>query len=121
MRYVKDNRLLPRGFDKRTPDPEIAVHGGRRRRGFHAGGPDPVPVAMGAAQGPSSRSELWHQPIAIAGPDLKPYDAAEPKRFVSYYEAWLPAPASCHGACLSDPVGEACPSVAAPGTTAVIQ
>ena len=25
--YLKDNRLLPRGFDKRTAAPEIAVHG----------------------------------------------------------------------------------------------
>ena len=36
VRYVKDNRLLPRGFDKRTADKDIAVHGeaeaGRRLR-----------------------------------------------------------------------------------------
>lgn len=26
--YAKDNRLLPRGFDKRTAEPDIAVYGG---------------------------------------------------------------------------------------------
>ena len=26
-RYLKDNRLLPHGFDKRTAEPDIAVHG----------------------------------------------------------------------------------------------
>ena len=28
VRYLKDNRLLPRGFDKRTADSDIAVVGG---------------------------------------------------------------------------------------------
>ena len=28
IRFVKDNRLLPAGFDKRTADKEVAVHGG---------------------------------------------------------------------------------------------
>src|SRR5262249_4663998 len=28
VRYVKDNRVLPRGFDKRTADKDIAVVGG---------------------------------------------------------------------------------------------
>ena len=29
--YVKDNRLLPRGFDKATAVPDIAVHGDAAR------------------------------------------------------------------------------------------
>jgi hypothetical protein len=32
VRYLKDNRLLPRGFDKRSADKEIAVMGGGCRR-----------------------------------------------------------------------------------------
>src|SRR4029079_17720480 len=28
VRYLKDNRLLPRGFDKATAEPEIGVVGG---------------------------------------------------------------------------------------------
>ena len=32
--YLKDNRLLPRGFDKATADPQIGVYGRPRRRGF---------------------------------------------------------------------------------------
>ena len=27
LRYIKDNRLLPHGFDKRTADKDVAVHG----------------------------------------------------------------------------------------------
>jgi hypothetical protein len=27
VRYLKDNRLLPGGFDKRTAEPDIAVRG----------------------------------------------------------------------------------------------
>ena len=39
--YVKDNRLLPRGFDKRTADKDIAVHGERGGDADFAGGGDP--------------------------------------------------------------------------------
>src|SRR5258706_1038069 len=91
LRYVKDNRLLPRGFDKRTADPEIAVHGEAEGDADFTGGGDRIRYAMsvGAAQGPFQiEAELWYQPIAYRwAMNLKPYDAAEPKRFVGYYES----------------------------------
>ena len=40
--YVKDNRLLPRGFDKATAAPDIAVHGGAARDADFTGGGDRV-------------------------------------------------------------------------------
>ncbi len=41
-RYLKDNRLLPRGFDKETAGAEIAVYGGARGDGDFVGGSDRV-------------------------------------------------------------------------------
>jgi hypothetical protein len=90
VRYVKDNRLLPRGFDKRTADQEVAVHGDAERDEDFSGGGDRVrySVEIGDRQGPFQvDAELWFQPIAYRwAMNLKKYDAAEPKRFVGYYE-----------------------------------
>jgi hypothetical protein len=90
VRYVKDNRLLPRGFDKRTADTEVAVHGDAEGDEDFAGGGDRVrySVEIGDRQGPLRvDAELWFQPIAYRwAMNLKKYDAAEPKRFVGYYE-----------------------------------
>ena len=90
VRYVKDNRLLPRGFDKRTADADIAVHGEAEADPDFSGGSDRIrySVATGDAQGPFQvEAELWYQPIAYRwAMNLKSYNAAEPQRFVGYYE-----------------------------------
>ena len=90
LRFIKDNRLLPRGFDKRSAGPEVAVHGEAERDEDFTDGGDRVryAVALGDAQGPFQISaELWYQPIAYRwAMNLKKYDAPEPKRFVGYYE-----------------------------------
>jgi hypothetical protein len=90
IRYVKDNRLLPRGFDKRTADQEVAVHGDAERDEDFSGGGDRVrySIEIENRQGPFQvDAELWFQPIAYRwAMNLKKYDAAEPKRFVGYYE-----------------------------------
>ena len=90
VRYVKDNRLLPRGFDKTTADKDVAVHGEAEGDADFAGGGDRIrySVAVGDAQGPFRvEAELWYQPIAYRwAMNLKKYDAMEPKRFVGYYE-----------------------------------
>jgi hypothetical protein len=90
VRYAKDNRLLPRGFDKRTADADIAVRGGAETDPDFAGGSDRIrySVAIGDAPGPFQvEAELWYQPIAYRwAMNLKGYDAAEPQRFVGYYE-----------------------------------
>jgi hypothetical protein len=91
VRYVKDNRLLPRGFDKKTADKDIAVQGSAADdEGFTAGG-DTVrySVSVGDAPGPFQiEAELWYQPISYRwAENLKRIDAFETQRFVGYYES----------------------------------
>jgi hypothetical protein len=92
VRYLKDNRLLPRGFDKRTAEPDIAVHGGALDDPDFVGAGDRVryvvPIANTAAR-VTIDAELLYQPIGYRwARNLKPYDKAlEPRRFTSYYDA----------------------------------
>jgi hypothetical protein len=89
--YVKDNRLLPRGFDKSTAEPDIAVRGGAAADGDFTSDGDRVRyrIDMGAAQGPFRvEAVLRYQPISFRWADnLRRYDAPEPRRFVSFYDA----------------------------------
>jgi hypothetical protein len=89
--YLKDNRLLPRGFDKATADPGIAVTGGARQDADFTGNGDvvhysvPVPVTGGPF---TVNVDLLYQPIGFRwAHNLEKYDAFEPKRFVGYYNA----------------------------------
>ena len=90
--YLKDNRLLPRGFDKQTAAAEIAVFGGA------AADPDftgewQIAFAIGSRP-PGAASvhvELRYQPIGYRwAQNLAPYKAAEPQTFVGYYNAVAP-------------------------------
>jgi hypothetical protein len=95
-RYLKDNRLLPRGFDKRNAEADIAVIGPALDDQDFAGGGDRVRyvVPVGAAQGPFRVDvELLYQPIGFRwATNLKSYAGAlEPRRFTSYYDAMAPA------------------------------
>lgn len=89
--YLKDNRLLPRGFDKHTAAPEIAVHGDALDDpGFTDAGDDVrYVVDVGSTNGPYSvTAELWYEPIGFRwAHNLKAYDAAEPRRFVEQYDS----------------------------------
>jgi hypothetical protein len=91
VRYVKDNRLLPHGFDKQTADKDIAVHGSAFDDADFTGAGDQVrySVTLGDAQGPFQiEAELWYQPISYRwAANLKPYNAEEPRRFSRYYDA----------------------------------
>jgi hypothetical protein len=91
LRFVKDNRLLPYGFDKRTADKDVAVHGGAETDPSFTAGGDTIrySVAVDGGEAPFQvEAELWYQPIGYRwAMNLKPYDATEPKRFVGYYEA----------------------------------
>lgn len=91
VRYVKDNRLLPAGFDKATASGDVAVHGGAMDDGNFVAGLDRVryAVALGNARGPLSVSaELIYQPIGYRwAENFRDYDAPETRRFVRYYEA----------------------------------
>jgi len=89
--YLKDNRLLPRGFDKATAHADIAVHGGARGDADFIAAGDRVRyrVGVGSASGPFTVDvELRYQSIAYRwATNLEKYDAPEPKRFVGYYKA----------------------------------
>ncbi len=89
--YLKDNRLLPSGFDKRTADKDVAVVGSAAQDpGFtDRGSTVRYSVSTGGASGPFSvEAELWYQPIGYRwAHNLAPYPAQEPQRMVRYYEA----------------------------------
>jgi len=91
VRFVKDNRLLPKGFDKRTAEQEIAPQGGAMNDPDFIGGGDKIrySVQLGRAEGPfQMEAELWFQPISYRwANNLKPYNAMEPQRFTRYYDA----------------------------------
>ena len=89
--YLKDNRLLPHGFDKETAEKDIAVTGGAADDpNFNdKGSTVRYVVSTGGATGPFQvEAELWFQPIGFRwAHNLAPYQASEPQRMVRYYEA----------------------------------
>jgi hypothetical protein len=93
VRYAKDNRLLPRGFDKAAAGDDYAVRGDAKDDPDFQGGGDRVvyrPMLPAGAVGPFRiEVELLYQPIAFRwAHNLEAYrDAPEPARFVRYYAA----------------------------------
>jgi hypothetical protein len=89
-RYVKDNRLLPRGMTKSDAG-DVAVHGAAMADADFGGGRDRVAyrVAVAGAQGPLTvTAKLWFQPIGYRwAENFRAYDAPEPKRFIGYWDA----------------------------------
>jgi hypothetical protein len=89
--YLKDNRLLPRGFDKQTAAAEIGVFGRAMQDADFAGEGDRVRYRVPVnAPGPIVvEVELRYQTIAFRwARNLSSYTAAaEPKAFLSYYDA----------------------------------
>jgi hypothetical protein len=89
--YLKDNRLLPHGFDKATANKDIEVTG----EAFNdpeftdRGSSVRYMVSTRNATGPFKvEAELWFQPIGFRwAHNLAPYKAEEPQRMVRYYEA----------------------------------
>ena len=88
--YVKDNRLLPRGFDKATAAPDIAVRGTAREDPDFTAESDHVRYVVNTAgrSGPYQVIvELLYQPISYRwAQNLRAYDATEPTRFVKWYD-----------------------------------
>jgi hypothetical protein len=92
--YLKDNRLLPRGFDKATADASIGVFGeASQDTDFHGEGDRvrytiPLRVPASDTSGFSVDVELRFQAIGYRwAHNLERYDAPEPMRFLSYYNA----------------------------------
>jgi hypothetical protein len=88
--YLKDNRILPAGFDKQSAPPDVAVHGeAAADPGFTAGSSTThYALASNGATGPFHiEVELIYQPVGYRwAHNLAPYKADEPQRFVHYYD-----------------------------------
>jgi hypothetical protein len=97
VRYAKDNRLLPTGFDKSAVNNDVAVQGSAvHDDDFQAGG-DRIRYRFTVRDDVESISvtaRLMYQSIGYRwAQNLKEYDAFETRRFVTYYEAnarWTP-------------------------------
>ena len=89
--YLKDTRLLPRGFNKQTADQDVAVVGNAAQDPNFTDAGDSIrySIAVGDAPGPFHiEAELWYQPIGYRwAHNLAPYSANETQRFVGYYDA----------------------------------
>ena len=89
VRYIKDNRLLPKGFEKKTAEEDITVKGKAADDSDFIGGEDSISysVSIKGTEGPFFvKVELWYQPIAFRwAQNLKQQKAGEIDRFVSYY------------------------------------
>lgn len=98
IRFVKDNRVLPRGFDKESAPDDIAVHGAALEDGDFVGAFDEVDyvVELAGAEGPFEiRAELLYQSIAFRwARNLQQQEASEIERFVRYYDAMAPESAT---------------------------
>lgn len=87
--YLKDNRILPAGFDKKTASEDIAVRGKAAEDAAFTGGAATTHYAIPAkAGGPFQiKAELMYQPIGYRwAQNLAPYDSGETKQFVKYFD-----------------------------------
>ena len=88
-RWVKDNRILPDGFDSGRADARVLPIGAATSDPDFAPGSDVVrySVAVDPETGPFTLEvELWFQPIGYRwAENLTAYEAPETRRFVRYY------------------------------------
>lgn len=90
-KYLKDNRLLPKGFDKAGAAAEIAVYGAATDDASFIGGSDLVTylVNVGGASGPFTvNAELLYEPLSYRFVQDLLSDGSElTNRFGKYYAA----------------------------------
>ena len=88
--YLKDNRLLPTGFNKDKVSADIAVYGKAVKDASFIGGSDTfeVQLDLGDADGPFTvTAELLYQSIGFRwAQNLNRFQAPEPQRFLDFYE-----------------------------------
>jgi uncharacterized protein YmfQ (DUF2313 family) len=92
---VKDNRMLPMGFEKKKAGSDIATRGEALDDDSFVAGGDRIrySVRLKQAAGPYTvQAELWYQPIAYRWAwNLGQLKAAETDRFVSIFESMAEA------------------------------
>jgi hypothetical protein len=88
--YLKDNRLLPRGFDKESAGDDFRTRGLAASDDSFLGGTDRVTYLIGVAgsQGPFAAAvKLLYQSISYGFVrDLRQYDTELVREFLGYYE-----------------------------------
>jgi len=88
--YLKDNRLLPRGFDKATAPKEVAVVSPAAEDADFVGGSDSLTYSVPVANANGALTvnvEMLFQSIGYRwAQNLRAYDAPEPQRFVALYQ-----------------------------------
>jgi hypothetical protein len=89
--YLKDNRLLPTGYDEEPPNDAVAVHGRAQDDSDFAGGGDSLQLSvdLGEAPGPFTLTvELLYQPVGFRWlEDLRSQPSSETERFLEYFAA----------------------------------
>jgi len=89
--YLKDNRLLPSGFDKSSADKDIKVIGDAAEDPNFTGRGSLArySVAVDPSAAPFHiEAELWYEPIGFRwARNLAPYRDMEPQRMLSYYNS----------------------------------
>jgi hypothetical protein len=88
--YLKDNRLLPHGFNKQAASKDTAVEGSAASdAGFtDAGNRVRYSVDVGKPGSYEIAAELWYQPIGYRwASNLKSYNTSETRRFNAYYDS----------------------------------
>ncbi len=95
--YIKDNRLLPAGFDKNTAHRDIAPYGIAATDSNFVGGSDKITyeVKVGGHKGPFTvRAELFYSPLSYSFmEDLREDETLElVNRFATYYDGADKAP-----------------------------
>jgi hypothetical protein len=87
--YLKDNRLLPSGFEKSAPYTDIAVRGGAFDDPDFVGGGDHIlySIDLGSAQAPFTVTvELLYQSVGYRwAQNLALFQSDEISRFLGYY------------------------------------
>jgi hypothetical protein len=90
-RYLKDNRLLPLGFDKARVTADVAIQGSAAADADFVGGRDRVRYLVDVGTATSDltvTATLWFQPIGFRwAENLATYDAPETNRFVGYFRS----------------------------------
>jgi hypothetical protein len=90
VRYAKDNRILPAGFDKASAGEDIAVQGAAAGDEDFADGGDRIQYSIALTADSASllfEARLLYQAIGFRwAENLSTYDSPETNRFVGYYQ-----------------------------------
>jgi hypothetical protein len=97
LRFIKDNRLLPKGFDKSKADRDVSVKGLASGDADFIGSGDRILYSVNLERhaGPYSiQAELLYQPIGYRwARNLELQETDETRKFVSFYDSMAEASA----------------------------